>query len=343
MNAFTELCNLVDQLPSLIDGEDRVAVSAIQEKFTAALKNMFEETRQNLGNANVLARVQVEHAAWVRENFPMSMADPEDAFRGMVEELGELAHARRCHHQKIRGMDDFHAFRAAEEDALGDIQVFWIDYCTKAGYDAAKVLNKVWTETVRKRQWRQEGTDVGHVEPVMASNILPPDDRAIAAEVKSVNVAGKIHQNDDGTYTFTAADGTEVVGNTPEECASAFQLLVDRERLGIEVSASYAGDSAAITVRFTPEPAALSEKDKDLQLQLLGHIHSWLERDVIQSSAVAEERERCAKVCEAMVVGGRAWNEEQAKAAEVLFAAAKAIRGDVESVVDDDGQSQVEA
>lgn len=40
----------------------------------------------------------------------------------------------------------------------------------------------------------------------------------------------------------------------------------------------------------------------------------------------AEERERCAKACEAMVIGGRAWTAEQAKAAEVLLAAAASIR-----------------
>jgi len=39
-----------------------------------------------------------------------------------------------------------------------------------------------------------------------------------------------------------------------------------------------------------------------------------------------DEREKCAKVCEAMIIGGRAWTEDQAKAAEVLHAAANAIR-----------------
>jgi len=39
-----------------------------------------------------------------------------------------------------------------------------------------------------------------------------------------------------------------------------------------------------------------------------------------------EERERAANICEKMVVGGRAWNDEQAIAADTLFAAAKNIR-----------------
>jgi len=45
--------------------------------------------------------------------------------------------------------------------------------------------------------------------------------------------------------------------------------------------------------------------------------------------AVAEERERAAKVCEAMVVGGRAWEHDQEVAAHALFAAAEAIRAGV--------------
>lgn len=42
--------------------------------------------------------------------------------------------------------------------------------------------------------------------------------------------------------------------------------------------------------------------------------------------AVAAERERCAKICEAMVVGGRAWSEEQRAAGQALLAAAENIR-----------------
>lgn len=43
-------------------------------------------------------------------------------------------------------------------------------------------------------------------------------------------------------------------------------------------------------------------------------------------TALEAERARCASICERMIVGGRAWTEEQAIAAEVLGAAAKNIR-----------------
>lgn len=48
--------------------------------------------------------------------------------------------------------------------------------------------------------------------------------------------------------------------------------------------------------------------------------------ELLKRLACRDERERCARICEAMVVGGRAWNEEQAVAADALFAAAKNIR-----------------
>lgn len=47
------------------------------------------------------------------------------------------------------------------------------------------------------------------------------------------------------------------------------------------------------------------------------------------TSALAAERERCASICEAMIIGGRAWTQEQAIAAEALGAAAANIRAEV--------------
>ena len=48
--------------------------------------------------------------------------------------------------------------------------------------------------------------------------------------------------------------------------------------------------------------------------------------DIYKDTIRKEERERAANICEKMVVGGRAWNDEQAIAAYTLFAAAKNIR-----------------
>lgn len=53
-----------------------------------------------------------------------------------------------------------------------------------------------------------------------------------------------------------------------------------------------------------------------------------LEKDLrsLVKEAASAEREECAKLVEASIVGGRAWNEEQAKHAEAANHIAKAIR-----------------
>jgi hypothetical protein len=60
-------------------------------------------------------------------------------------------------------------------------------------------------------------------------------------------------------------------------------------------------------------------------------IDAWKkERGLLMSDstpgAVSDTLERAAGVCEGMVVGGRAWTEEQKIAGEALLSAAKAIR-----------------
>jgi hypothetical protein len=45
-----------------------------------------------------------------------------------------------------------------------------------------------------------------------------------------------------------------------------------------------------------------------------------------EKEAANPERERAANICERMVIGGRAWSEEQSIAARALFAAAENIR-----------------
>ena len=48
--------------------------------------------------------------------------------------------------------------------------------------------------------------------------------------------------------------------------------------------------------------------------------------DALVAAAIRAAVEACAQRCEAMIVGGRMWTEEQATAADALLAAAKGIR-----------------
>jgi NTP pyrophosphatase (non-canonical NTP hydrolase) len=78
---------------------------------------------------------------------------------GMVEEVGELAHALLKQAQGIRGPWD--TLEAKAKDALGDVFVFAANVANRKGWDLARVVRDVW-EVVRDRDWRKNpGTGQG--------------------------------------------------------------------------------------------------------------------------------------------------------------------------------------
>ncbi len=83
--------------------------------------------------------IQKEHKAWVKKNFPNTTV--YDMFEGMVEELGELAHARLKRRQGIRGTKEEHD--AEEKDAIGDIAITAIHYATLRGFDVQTCVNEL--------------------------------------------------------------------------------------------------------------------------------------------------------------------------------------------------------
>lgn len=72
---------------------------------------------------------------------------------GMLEELGELAHATLKKFQGIRGTSEEH--REAQLDAVGDLQVYGMDFCSRTGMQWLGVLVEVWRK-VSKRDWRRD-------------------------------------------------------------------------------------------------------------------------------------------------------------------------------------------
>lgn len=68
---------------------------------------------------------------WRTRNFPNSNGDQQ--LLGVVEEVGELAHAVLKGKQGIRGMDDEAARYEAVRDAVGDIQIFLAGFCSYEG------------------------------------------------------------------------------------------------------------------------------------------------------------------------------------------------------------------
>jgi NTP pyrophosphatase (non-canonical NTP hydrolase) len=96
-----------------------------------------------------LRTLQDETREWLAHNFPGQ--EPHQPLLGIVEEVGELAHARLKHEQAIRGYD-IEKSRSEIEDAIGDIQVFLAGFCNTNGYDLDEIVTRVWAD-VKTRDW----------------------------------------------------------------------------------------------------------------------------------------------------------------------------------------------
>lgn len=100
-----------------------------------------------------LRDLQEQHLAWSSYNFGKVKGDRSKAPLGMLgvmEELGELAHAMLKQHQNIRGTSAEHEEKM--KDSVGDLVVFLADVCTSLGFDMQEIVETTWTE-VSKRDW----------------------------------------------------------------------------------------------------------------------------------------------------------------------------------------------
>lgn len=93
--------------------------------------------------------LQMRHRAWVNKNFPLQKK--HQPLLGLVEEVGELAHAHLKEEQGIRGL----THEAEKLDAVGDIFIYLMSYCNAAGYDLEDILLDTW-ETVEQRDWQKD-------------------------------------------------------------------------------------------------------------------------------------------------------------------------------------------
>ncbi len=83
-----------------------------------------------------VGEIQTQHAAWARHNFPD--AKPIQAALGVVEELGELAHAHLKRSQGIRGTAAEH--EAAAKDAVADALLFLVHLSELLGFDLSDAV-----------------------------------------------------------------------------------------------------------------------------------------------------------------------------------------------------------
>lgn len=112
--------------------------------------SLFVPDRADLGGFS-LAEFQREQQEWADRNFG-EKASLIYAFMGMVEEVGELAHALLKADQGIRGSNAEHVAEA--RDAIGDLMVFTAQVCNRMGWDLEKVIQQTWAE-VRQRDWKK--------------------------------------------------------------------------------------------------------------------------------------------------------------------------------------------
>ena len=107
---------------------------------------------------STISRVQREQRPWVAHNFgdrPKWMP-----VMGLMEELGELAHAFLKREQGIRGTREEHT--ADIRDAAADVVIFLCDVASAEGFDLDQIVSETWN-TVRKRDFKADAvTGGGH-------------------------------------------------------------------------------------------------------------------------------------------------------------------------------------
>lgn len=112
----------------------------------------------------MLRKLQDEQRPWVKHNFgdrPSWMP-----LLGIMEELGELAHAHLKQAQGIRTSEDHEAMA---KDAVADIVIFLADYCSSRGFDLEALVTETWAQ-VRQRDWKADpkAALIPTVEPTTA-------------------------------------------------------------------------------------------------------------------------------------------------------------------------------
>lgn len=99
-------------------------------------------------------QLQSQVKEWAEYNFPN--ATPYQPLLGLVEEVGELAHAHLKAEQGIRGTAEEH--HAAKIDAVGDAIVYLADYCWRNNISMQDAIETTW-HTVQQRDWQKHRGD----------------------------------------------------------------------------------------------------------------------------------------------------------------------------------------
>ena len=96
--------------------------------------------------------LQAEVGEWLKHNF--GTPPVTDQCLIISEEVGELCHHVLKHKQGIRKNEDH---EAGVEDAVADIVIGVMAFCSLWGIELEDLLKKAWLE-VKQRDWRKECT-----------------------------------------------------------------------------------------------------------------------------------------------------------------------------------------
>ena len=97
----------------------------------------------------MLNKLQKENKEWTAYNFPNKK--PWHPLLGVVEEVGELAHAHLKSVQKIRQNENL---TRQAKDAIADIIIYLSDYCNQMDFDLEKIVTETWSQ-VKQRDWKK--------------------------------------------------------------------------------------------------------------------------------------------------------------------------------------------
>jgi NTP pyrophosphatase (non-canonical NTP hydrolase) len=105
--------------------------------------------------------VQSQVGRWAKWNF--GEQEPSRPLLGVVEELGELAHAQLKGEQGIREGLEEAKIHDMKVDAIGDLLIYLLHYCCVSNLSLQSCLLKTWSH-VRQRDWVRNPED-GKSEP----------------------------------------------------------------------------------------------------------------------------------------------------------------------------------
>src|SRR5260370_35804177 len=103
-----------------------------------------------------LKELQQEVAIWADKNF--KYRERHQQLLGVIEEVGELAHAHLKNEQRIRGQEDILKTAADKIDAIGDIVIYLADYCNTNDLNLSACVDSTWS-IVKQRDWIKYPTD----------------------------------------------------------------------------------------------------------------------------------------------------------------------------------------